>query len=255
MPGGGDGAITDPIHPASAVASGREDVQLHPLRGAGAKIVENMEASLGVPTATSVRQIPVRLLAENRKLINDYQRYVGGDKVSFTHVVAYAIVLGLKKYANLNSTVTHEDGKLQHVVPNNVNLGLAIDMERRGKRMLLVPNIKAADQMSFVQLLGIYNDIVVRARDGKLDIADFQGTTATLTNPGMIGTALSVPRLMSGQGAIIGVGAIGFPPEYQAMPPEIIGQMGISEVMSITSTYDHRVIQGAESGGFLSVCQ
>lgn len=251
-PEGGDGAITDPIHPASAAATGREDVELKPLRGAGAKIVENMEASLGVPTATSVRQIPVRLLAENRKLINDYQRYVGGYKVSFTHIVAYAIVQGLKKYSNLNSTVTHEEGKPQHVLPKNVNLGLAIDIERRGKRTLLVPNIKAADQMTFVQLFGIYNDIVRRARDGKLEIADFQGTTATLTNPGMIGTALSVPRLMPGQGAIIGVGAIGFPPEYQAIPPDTIKKMGISEVMSITSTYDHRVIQGAESGGFLA---
>ncbi len=252
MPTGGDGAITDPIHPASASASGREDVELHPLRGAGAKIVENMEASLGVPTATSVRQIPVRLLAENRKLINDYQRYVGGYKVSFTHVVAYAIVQGLKKYSNLNSTVTHEEGKLQHVVPKNVNLGLAIDVERRGRRTLLVPNIKAADQMTFVQLHGIYNDLVVRARDGKLQIADFQGTTVSLTNPGMIGTALSVPRLMPGQGAIIGVGAIGYPPEYQAVPPDVIKKLGISEVMSITSTYDHRVIQGAESGAFLA---
>ncbi len=251
-PGGGDGALTDPVHPASVATSGREDVELRPLRGAGKKIVENMEASLGVPTATSVRQIPVRLLAENRKLINDYQRYVGGYKVSFTHIVAYAIVKGLKKFANLNSTVTHEDGKLQHVVPNNVNLGLAIDVERRGKRTLLVPNIKAADQMTFVQLLGIYNDIVVRAREGKLDIADFQGTTATLTNPGMIGTVLSVPRLMPGQGVIIGVGSIGFPPEYQAVPRDVIKKMGISEVMSITSTYDHRVIQGAESGGFLA---
>ncbi|MFK7845021.1 MAG: multifunctional oxoglutarate decarboxylase/oxoglutarate dehydrogenase thiamine pyrophosphate-binding subunit/dihydrolipoyllysine-residue succinyltransferase subunit [Rhodothermales bacterium] len=252
IPSGGDGAITDPIHPASVTASGREDVELKPLRGAGAKIVENMEASLGVPTATSVRQIPVRLLSENRKLINDYQRYVGGYKVSFTHIVAYAIVQGLKKFSNLNSTVTHEDGKLQHVIPKNVNFGLAIDVERRGRRTLLVPNIKAADQMTFVQLLGIYNDIVKRARDGKLGIADFQGTTATLTNPGMIGTALSVPRLMPGQGTIIGVGAIGFPPEYQAVPPDVIKKMGISEVMSITSTYDHRVIQGAESGGFLA---
>lgn len=249
---GGDGAVTEPIHPAFVTAAGRDDVELRPLRGAGAKIVENMEASLGVPTATSVRQIPVRLMAENRKLINDYQRGVGGYKVSFTHIVAFAIVQGLKKFANLNSTVTHEDGKLQHVVPKNVNLGLAIDIERRGKRTLLVPNIKAVDEMSFMQMLGFYNDLVKRARDGKLEIADFQGTTVSLTNPGMIGTVLSVPRLMPGQGAIVGVGAIGYPPEYQAVPPNVIKQMGISEVMSITSTYDHRVIQGAESGAFLA---
>lgn len=249
---GGDGALTDPIHPASATTFITEDVDIKPLRGAGAKIVENMEASLGVPTATSVRNIPVRLLAENRKLINEYQRYVGGNKVSFTHVVAFAIVKALSKYSNMNTTLSHQDGKPHHIVPKGVNLGLAIDVERRGRRSLLVPNIKDAGTMSFTRLLGTYNDLVVRAREGKLQVADFQGTTATLTNPGMIGTALSVPRLMPGQGVIIGVGAIGYPPEYQAVPPDVINKLGISQVMTITSTYDHRVIQGAESGAFLA---
>ncbi len=249
---GGDGALTDPIHPASATTFITDDVDIKPLRGAGAKIVENMEASLGVPTATSVRNIPVRLLAENRKLINEYQRYVGGNKVSFTHVVAFAIVKALSKYSNMNTTLSHQDGKPHHVVPKGVNLGLAIDVERRGRRSLLVPNIKDAGTMSFTRLLGTYNDLVFRAREGKLQVADFQGTTATLTNPGMIGTALSVPRLMPGQGVIIGVGAIGYPPEYQAMPPGVINKLGISQIMTITSTYDHRVIQGAESGAFLA---
>ena len=249
---GGDGAVTDPIHPASATSFIQEDVDIKPLRGAGAKIVENMEESLGVPTATSVRNIPVRLLAENRKLINEYQRYVGGNKVSFTHVVAFAIAKALSKYSNMNTTLSHQDGKPHHIIPKGVNLGLAIDVERRGRRSLLVPNIKDAGTMSFMRLLGTYNDLVMRARDGKLQISDFQGTTATLTNPGMIGTALSVPRLMPGQGVIIGVGAIGYPPEYQAMPPDVINKLGISQVMTITSTYDHRVIQGAESGAFLA---
>ena len=251
-PGGGDGALTDPVHPASATSFIREDVEIVPLRGVGAKIVENMEASLGVPTATSVRNIPVRLLAENRKLINEYQRYVGGNKVSFTHLVAFAIVKALSVHHNMNSTLSHQDGKAQHVRPKGVNLGLAIDVERKGKRSLMVPNIKNANTMSFTRLLGTYNDLVVRSRDGALKVSDFQGTTATLTNPGMIGTALSVPRLMPGQGVIIGVGAIGYPPEYHAMPQDIINRLGISQVMTITSTYDHRVIQGAESGAFLS---
>ena len=246
----GDGSVSEAIHPASAPIG--DNVELKPLRGASAKIVENMEASLGVPTATSVRNVPVRLLAENRKLINDYQRYVGGEKVSFTHLVAYAIAKALGRYSNMNTSLSHEGGKLNHVIPSGVNLGLAIDTERRGKRTLMVPNIKSAEQMNFVQLLGIYNDLVVRARDGKLELADFQGTTATLTNPGMIGTALSVPRLMEGQGVIVGVGAIGYPPEYGAVPPDVIKKIGISEVMTITSTYDHRVIQGAESGAFLA---
>ena len=249
---GGDGAVTDPIHPASARSFVQEDVEIKPLRGAGAKIVENMEESLGVPTATSVRNVPVRLLAENRKLINEYQRYVGGNKVSFTHMVAYAIVKALSRFSNMNTTLSHIDGKPHHIIPKGVNLGLAIDVERRGRRSLMVPNIKDAGSMSFTRLLGTYNDLVVRARDGKLQVADFQGTTATLTNPGMIGTALSVPRLMPGQGVIIGVGSIGYPPEYHALPPDVINKLGISQTMTVTSTYDHRVIQGAESGAFLA---
>ena len=205
-----------------------------------------------MPTATSIRTVPVKLMAENRKLVNDYQRYCGGEKVSFTHLIAWAVVQGLKAFPNMNTTLRHDDGTPQHVVPKGVNLGLAIDIERRGKRTLLVPNVKNAEQMSFAQFLGIYNDIVRRARDNKLEIADFEGTTATLTNPGMIGTTMSVARLMPGQGVIVGAGAIGYPPEYHAFPPEVVSRSGISEVMSITSTYDHRVIQGAESGAFLS---
>jgi 2-oxoglutarate dehydrogenase E1 component len=244
--GEGDGSAPVALPPAAV------DAELIPLRGASAKIVENMEASLGVPTATSVRTLPVRLMAENRALINDYQRYVGGEKVSFTHLVAWAVVKSLTRFPNMNTTVRGENGSVQQVVPKGATLGLAIDIERKGKRVLYVPNIKGADQINFVQLLGIYNDLVKRARDGKLTPADFEGTTATLTNPGMIGTTLSVPRLMPGQGVIVGVGAIGYPPEYEAVPDEIIKRMGISEVMTITSTYDHRVIQGAESGAFLA---
>ncbi len=223
-----------------------------PIRGAGAKIVENMQASLAVPTATSVRTVPVKLMAENRMLINEHQRLVGGNKVSFTHIIAWAIVKGLKVFPSLNTTYRYSEDGHVHVVPHAVNLGLAIDIERRGKRTLLVPNIKSADQLNFAQLLGTYNDLVRRARDNKLEVADFQQTTATLTNPGMIGTNLSVPRLMDGQGVIVGVGSIGYPTEYYAFPPEMISKTGISQIMTLTSTYDHRVIQGAESGGFLA---
>lgn len=222
------------------------------IRGPQAMIVENMEASLGVPTATSVRTVPVKLMAENRALINDHQRHVGGNKVSYTHIIAYAIVCALKEYPSMNTTYRKEEDGHIHVIPHDVNFGLAIDIERRGKRTLLVPNVKAADQMNFAQLLGSYNDLVKRARDNKLELEDFARTTATLTNPGMIGTNLSVPRLMPGQGVIVGVGSIGYPTEYYAVPPEMISQTGISQIMTITSTYDHRVIQGAESGAFLA---
>ena len=179
-----------------------------------------------------------------RKLVNDFQRYAGGEKVSFTHLIAWAVVQGLKAYSNMNTTLRHDDGTPQHVVPKGVNLGLAIDVERRGKRTLLVPNVKHAEQMNFAQFLGIYNDIVRRARDNKLEISDFEGTTATLTNPGMIGTTMSVARLMPGQGVIVAVGAAEHPPGFVGMSDADLARMGLSPVMTLTSTYDHRVIQG-----------
>ncbi|MEO0742650.1 MAG: multifunctional oxoglutarate decarboxylase/oxoglutarate dehydrogenase thiamine pyrophosphate-binding subunit/dihydrolipoyllysine-residue succinyltransferase subunit [Bacteroidota bacterium] len=228
-----------------------EGAEVTKLRGVPAKIVENMEASLSIPTATSVRSIPVKLMAENRRLINRFQRSVGGDKVSYTHLIAYAIILAMKQVPSMKATF-RQNGAPERIDPPHVNFGLAIDIERRGKRQLLVPNVHAAESMSFAQFLGAYNDIVRRARGNGLELKDFQYTTATLTNPGMIGTVMSVPRLMPGQGVIVAAGAIGYPPEYSALPKTELSRLGISETMTLTSTYDHRVIQGAESGEFLN---
>lgn len=229
-----------------------ERAKTSPLRGVQAKIAENMEASLGIPTATSVRQVPVKLLAENRRLINRHQQRLGGDKVSFTHLVAYAIVRALKEHPAMNAAYRlDEEGTPERVDPEGTNLGLAIDIEKGGKRQLLVPNIKGAGSLSFAEFFGRYNDLVRRTREGKLELSDFDGTTATITNPGMIGTELSVPRLMPGQGVILGVGSIAYPTHYASLAPEELSRLGISEVMTLTSTYDHRVTQGAESGEFL----
>ncbi len=224
-----------------------------PLTGAAKKIVENMEDSLTVPTATSFRNIPVKVLEENRRILNEYlasQRY---GKVSFTHIIAWAIVESIKTYPQMNfgyGVVNGAPSRLEH---EDVSLGIAIDIEKKdGSRNLLVPNIKAANKMNFAEFFAAYNEQVKKARDGKLEIADFQGTTISLTNPGTIGTAASNPRLMAGQGAIIATGAIEFPAEYQAMSPAALSQLGISKTITITSTYDHRVIQGAESGLFLA---
>ncbi len=258
----GDGAATEtPAPKAKAPAAPSEKpsvpapsgADLKPLKGAAARIVENMEASLEIPTATSARTIPVKLMFENRRLINDHQRSVGGDKVSFTHIIAYALVQALKAVPAMNNAFRRDNGTLERIEPAGINFGLAIDVERKnGQRSLMVPNVPDAGSLTFPELLGAYNDIVKRARDGKLEIADFQGTTVTLTNPGMIGTVMSVPRLMQGQGLILAVGSIGYPPEFLALPPDEVSRLGISQVMTITSTYDHRVIQGAESGEFLA---
>jgi 2-oxoglutarate dehydrogenase E1 component len=245
--------VVDPLRPASAPAVDEDKADVTAMTGPSAKVVENMEDSLGIPTATSARTIPVKLLEENRTLLNDYQKQVGGEKVSYTHIIAYAMVQAMQEYPDMNTTFRRDDeGTPEHVKPDQINLGLAIDVERRGERTLLVPNIKDAGSLNFAEFLGTYNSIVGRALDGDLDLSDFQGTTATLTNPGMIGTSMSVARLMPGQGVIVGAGAIGYPPEYRGYDPEVASKAGVSPVMTLTSTYDHRVIQGATSGAFLN---
>ena len=245
--------VAEPLRPASAPSVDEDRAEVTAMTGPSAKVVENMEDSLGIPTATSARTIPVKLLDENRNLLNDYQKQVGGEKVSYTHIIAYAMVQAMQEYPDMNTTFRRDDeGTPEHVKPDQINLGLAIDVERRGERTLLVPNIKDAGSLNFAEFLGTYNSIVGRALDGDLDLSDFQGTTATLTNPGMIGTSMSVARLMPGQGVIVGAGAIGYPPEYRGYDPEVASKAGVSPVMTLTSTYDHRVIQGATSGAFLN---
>jgi 2-oxoglutarate decarboxylase len=229
------------------------DTESRAITGAAKKIVENMEQSLTVPTATSFRNVPVKVLEENRRILNDHLATTGRGKVSFTHIIAWAIIQAVKAYPHLNVGFGNVDGKPSRLEHADVNLGIAIDIEKKdGSRSLLVPNIKAADKMNFEQFFAAYNEQVKKARDGKLEIADFQGTTISLTNPGTIGTAASNPRLMSGQSAIIATGAIEYPAEYQGMTAASLSQIGISKTVTITSTYDHRVIQGAESGLFLA---
>jgi 2-oxoglutarate dehydrogenase E1 component len=224
-----------------------------PLRGAAAKIVTNMEASLGVPTATSLRTIPVKVLEENRRVINNHLALNGQSKASYTHFVAWAIVKAIKDSPRLNAAFAPQDGLPARLDREDVNVGLAIDVERKdGSRSLVVPNVKRAQTLDFAQFLKAYNDVVRKARNSTLEIADFEGTTISLTNPGTIGTAASVPRLMPSQGAIIATGQIDYPPEYSAADPSVIANLGISKTMTMTSTYDHRIIQGAESGAFLA---
>jgi 2-oxoglutarate dehydrogenase E1 component len=227
--------------------------QSTPIRGAALKIVENMEASLSVPTATSQRRIPVKLLDENRRLINRHLQDNDRGKASYTHVIAWAILRALDTYPQLNDGFEVIEGQPARVKRDSVNLGIAIDLEKKdGTRSLLVPNIKNAGQLTFPQFLESYDDVIKRARAGKLQVADFQGTTLSLTNPGTIGTVASTPRLMPGQSLIVATGSIEYPAEYQAMAPAILPQLGISKAITISSTYDHRIIQGAESGAFLA---
>ncbi|HLS44155.1 MAG TPA: multifunctional oxoglutarate decarboxylase/oxoglutarate dehydrogenase thiamine pyrophosphate-binding subunit/dihydrolipoyllysine-residue succinyltransferase subunit [Ornithinicoccus sp.] len=240
--------------PARKAPKPQTEAQVTRLRGATARTVTNMESSLEVPTATSLRAIPAKLLIDNRIVINNHLSRSRGGKVSFTHLIGYAMVKALRSMPAMNHSYAEEDGKPALVEPAHVNLGLAIDVQKSdGSRQLLVPNIKSAEEMDFANFWGAYEDLVRKARDGKLTIEDFQGTTISLTNPGGIGTVSSVPRLMQGQGTIIGVGALDYPAEWQGASPEAIARAAVSKVLTLTSTYDHRIIQGAQSGEFLRV--
>lgn len=223
-----------------------------PLRGPAARIVENMESSLEIPTATSTRIIPVKILDENRRIINDHQVGLGGAKVSFTHIIAWALMKSIQKHPAMAASFFSKDGQAHKIIPETINFGLAVDVERRdGSRSLLVPNIKNAHQLDFLGFFSSYNDVLRKVRTNQIDVSDFANTTITLTNPGTIGTVHSIPRLMKGQGLIIASGGIQYPPEWQAADASTVARLGISKVMMVTSTYDHRVIQGAESGLFL----
>jgi 2-oxoglutarate dehydrogenase E1 component len=217
-----------------------------------ARIAQNMEASLHVPTATSVRSVPAKLLADNRIVINNHLARGRGGKVSFTHLIGYALVKALAAHPVMNNSYAVVGGKPTLVTPEHVNLGIAIDLVKPdGSRTLVVPSIKGADLMEFRHFWQSYEDIVRRARRNELTMDDYAGTTISLTNPGVIGTVLSVPRLMQSQGTIIGVGAMEYPAPFAGMNDDELADLAISKIISLTSTYDHRIIQGAQSGEFL----
>jgi 2-oxoglutarate dehydrogenase E1 component len=245
-----DAPVPAPVATAPAAGPASDDRVV--LRGPAARVVANMDASLSVPTATSVRAVPAKLLIENRTLINQNLARGRGGKVSFTHLIGFAVVQALKALPDMNASFAVVDGKPTMTRHAAVNLGLAIDLPKPdGTRQLLVPSIKGSESMDFATFWTTYEDLVRRARGGALGVDDFAGTTISLTNPGTIGTVHSVPRLMQGQGAIVGVGAMEYPAEYQGASTETLARLAVGKVMTLTSTYDHRIIQGALSGDFL----
>ena len=242
----------DPIAVPAPVISTPSASTLEPLRGVAGRVVASMEASLSVPTATSVRAIPAKLMIDNRTVMNNYLKRARGGKISFTHIIAYAMIKAMRAMPEMNSYFGEIDGKPAVGRPEHINLGIAIDLAKAdGTRQLLVPSIKGCEALDFGQFWVAYEAIVKKARTGALTVEDFAGTTVSLTNPGTIGTVHSVPRLVQGQGLIIGVGAMDYPAEFQGASEETIARMAISKVVTLTSTYDHRIIQGATSGDYL----
>ncbi|WP_285113835.1 multifunctional oxoglutarate decarboxylase/oxoglutarate dehydrogenase thiamine pyrophosphate-binding subunit/dihydrolipoyllysine-residue succinyltransferase subunit [Leifsonia sp. fls2-241-R2A-40a] len=243
-----------PVTAPNATQEAAEEDRVTPLRGMSKSLATNMDASLTVPTATSVRTIPAKLLIDNRIVINNHLKRARGGKVSFTHLIGWALIQALKEFPSQNVYYSEVDGKPSVVAPAHINLGIAIDLPKPdGTRALLVPSIKRADTMRFGEYLAAYEELVSKARNNKLAAGDFAGTTISLTNPGGIGTVHSVPRLMKGQGAIIGAGALEYPAEFQGSSEKTLAGLAIGKTITLTSTYDHRVIQGAGSGEFLKI--
>ncbi|EEI27431.1 multifunctional oxoglutarate decarboxylase/oxoglutarate dehydrogenase thiamine pyrophosphate-binding subunit/dihydrolipoyllysine-residue succinyltransferase subunit [Corynebacterium glucuronolyticum] len=223
------------------------------MKGIAKATAKNMDISLEVPTATSVKDMPAKLMFENRSIINNHLKRTRGGKISFTHIIGWAIVKAVQIHPAMNVSYEEKDGKRYFVTPEHINLGLAVDTtQKNGDRALVVAAIKECESLSFHEFVDKYEDIVARSRTGELGLDDFQGVTISLTNPGGIGTRHSVPRLTKGQGAIIGVGSMDYPAEFQGASADRLAELGVGKLVTITSTYDHRVIQGAESGEFLT---
>ncbi|MGH9394769.1 MAG: 2-oxo acid dehydrogenase subunit E2, partial [Terriglobales bacterium] len=227
---------------------------LQPLRGAAARLAANMEASLSVPTATSQRALPVARLEANRQALN---RALAArrQKLSLTPLLGWALVRAASEFPSLNSAFTVVEGQAARVERAHVNLGLAVDVERAGARALLVPVVKHAESMNFAQFASECDRLIQAARSGKINPDDLMGATISLTNPGTIGTRASVPRLMAGQAAIIAAGALGYPAGFEAVPEATLRVLGIGKSITLSCTYDHRIVQGAESGAFLARLQ
>ncbi len=245
-----------PAGPRPAPPLARAGEEAVPIAGGAATIARNMEASLAVPTATSNRVVPVKNMEENRRILNRHREALGLSKISFTHLVAWAIVRALEKHPGMNDAYGEAEGRPVRIRKKAVNLGVAIDVTKKdGSRSLLVPNIRDAEKMTFAGFLEAFDVLVAKARKGAIEPDLFVGTTISFTNPGTIGTTASAPRLMPGQGTIVATGAMAYPAEFQAMPDEVMSALGVSRVMNVSSTYDHRIIQGAESGAFLATLQ
>ncbi|RSZ65464.1 multifunctional oxoglutarate decarboxylase/oxoglutarate dehydrogenase thiamine pyrophosphate-binding subunit/dihydrolipoyllysine-residue succinyltransferase subunit [Corynebacterium hylobatis] len=242
-----------PVSPIDrAAATPKPEAGAKPLRGMFKAIAKNMDESLEVPTATSVRDMPVKLMFENRAMVNDHLARTRGGKISFTHIIGYAMAKAIQAHPDMNVSYDVIDDKPSVVTPDHINIGLAIDLPQKdGSRALVVAAIKKTESMAFDEFVEAYEDIVARSRIGKLTLDDYQGVTVSLTNPGGIGTRHSVPRLTKGQGTIIGVGSMDYPAEFAGASEDRLAELGVGKLVTITSTYDHRVIQGAESGEFL----
>jgi 2-oxoglutarate decarboxylase len=238
------GAKTGAANGTASATAEQPTAGAQPMKGGAAALARYMEQSLQVPTATSFRTLTVTYLDARRKELKAAEK-----KVSFTHLIAYAIARAADDMQVMAHHYEALDGKPHRIDDGHVNLGLAVDVEKKdGTRTLMVPVVRNAGRLPFKEFLSAYDALVEKARTNTLTAEDLIGANITLTNPGGLGTIASVPRLMAGQGTIVATGAIAYPPGLA----NVGSMIGAEKVMTMTSTYDHRIIQGAESGRFLA---
>jgi len=244
-----NGAVAAPAASPPPLAAGATAT---PIKGPAAALASAMEQSLTIPTATSFRTLQVGTLEVKRAELNAALKGAGrSEKISFTHLIAFALARAARELPAI-VTSFRRDGGAPTRVTAGIHLGIAVDTERKdGSRFLVVPVIKNADALDFAAFRAAYEALIAKARDNKLAADDLTGATFSLTNPGGIGTVASVPRLTAGQGAIIAAGAIAYPPGFANAAAETLRTLGIEKILTLTSTYDHRVIQGAQSGEYL----
>ena len=224
-----------------------------PIKGTRLALVQAMEESLGIPTATSLRTVEVGVMEVRRLQLNQVLATRQPQiKLSYTHLIAFALTWAAREMPVFSTSLARADGVAQRVVRAGVNLGLAVDVEKRdGSRFLMVPVIRGAESLDFASFRARYEEMVGKTRNGGIQVDDLEGASITLTNPGGVGTMASVPRLMAGQSAIIAVGSIGRPPGLSQLDEKSMRDLGVAPVMTLTSTYDHRLVQGVESGMLL----
>ena len=215
-----------------------ETVKVVPMSVMRRKIAEHMVLSAHTsPHVYSVYEVnfgQVSTLRDKRKA--EYE--AAGAKLTYTGFIAKVIVDALRQFPTVNASIDGDN----IVFKKDINLGIAVALDNG----LIVPVIRKADEKNLLGLSRGINDLAARARSKKLNPDEVQGGTFTITNPGIFGALYGLPLINQPQVAILGVGSI----EKRAV---VIGDaIAIRPVCHLTLGYDHRLIDGAEAGRFLS---
>jgi len=213
-----------------------------PIRGIQKTIAEHMSLSVKTVAHCSITlQVDASRIVEMRRRISAEIEAQGKRGVSYTDILVKAAAKALKENPIVNSTLDGEQLK----VFDDVNIGVAVDVEGEKASGLLVPVIRHADQRSLLEISEESKAIIERARTGKATHEDLTGGTFTITNLGMFGIETFVPIINYPETAILGVGAI------VEKPIIVQGEFKARPLMNLTLSFDHRVVNGAPAARFM----